>query len=141
MVIVAVLAAGRGTRMKSSLPKVLHPLGGRSLVGWVLHQVQSLQPQRQFVIIGYGGDTVRAALADQPHVEFVEQREQLGTGHAVQQLLPHLKDYEGHLLVLNGDVPLLRGETLAKLLAVHQKHNNAATILTAQIPNPRAMAV
>lgn len=137
MVIVAVLAAGRGTRMKSSLPKVLHPLGGRSLVGWVLHQVQSLQPQRQFVIIGYGGDAVRAALADQPHVEFVEQREQLGTGHAVQQLLPHLKDYEGHLLVLNGDVPLLRGETLAKLLEVHQKHNNAATILTAQIPNPQ----
>ncbi len=70
-------------------------------------------------------------------MEFVEQREQLGTGHAVQQLLPHLKDYEGDLLVLNGDVPLLRGETLAKLLEVHQKHNNAATILTAQIPNPQ----
>ncbi|HIK24400.1 MAG: bifunctional UDP-N-acetylglucosamine diphosphorylase/glucosamine-1-phosphate N-acetyltransferase GlmU [Thermosynechococcus sp. Uc] len=137
MVIVAVLAAGRGTRMKSSLPKVLHPLGGRSLVGWVLHQVRSLQPQRQFVIIGYGGDAVRAALADQPQLEFVEQREQLGTGHAVQQLLPYLKDYEGHLLVLNGDVPLLRGQTLAHLLEVHQKHNNAATILTAQIPNPQ----
>ncbi|BAY52425.1 UDP-N-acetylglucosamine pyrophosphorylase [Thermostichus vulcanus NIES-2134] len=137
MVIVAVLAAGRGTRMKSSLPKVLHPLGGRSLVGWVLHQVQSLQPQRQFVIIGYGGDAVRAALADQPQLEFVEQRQQLGTGHAVQQLLPYLKDYEGHLLVLNGDVPLLRGQTLAHLIEVHQKHNNAATILTAQIPNPQ----
>lgn len=137
MVIVAVLAAGRGTRMKSSLPKVLHPLGGRSLVGWVLHQVQFLQPQRQFVIIGYGGDAVRAALADHPHLEFVEQREQLGTGHAVQQLLPHLQGYEGHLLVLNGDVPLLRSQTLVHLLEVHKQHNNAATILTAQIPNPQ----
>lgn len=136
MVIVAVLAAGRGTRMKSSLPKVLHPLGGRSLVEWVLHGVQSLHPQRQFVIIGHGGDAVRGALKDYPAVEFIEQREQLGTGHAVQQLLPYLKDYEGHLLVLNGDVPLLRSETLAHLLQVHQERGNAATILTAQISNP-----
>jgi len=137
MVIVAVLAAGRGTRMKSSLPKVLHPLGGRSLVEWVLHQVNPLQPQRQFVIIGYEGDAVRSALKDYPALEFVEQREQLGTGHAVQQLLPYLKDYEGHLLVLNGDVPLLRVETLAHLLQVHQERGNAATILTAQISNPQ----
>ncbi len=137
MVIVAVLAAGRGTRMKSSLPKVLHPLGGRSLLGWVLHQVEPLQPQRQFVIVGYQADRVRTALKDYPNLEFVEQAEQLGTGHAVQQLLPYLKDYDGHLLVLNGDVPLLRAETLAHLLQVHREQGNAATILTAQINNPQ----
>jgi len=137
MVIVAVLAAGRGTRMKSSLPKVLHPLGGRSLLGWVLHRVEPLQPTRQFVIIGYAAEAVRNALKDYPALEFVEQQEQLGTGHAVQQLLPHLKDYDGHLLVLNGDVPLLRTETLAHLLQVHREQGNAATILTAQISNPQ----
>ncbi|XFA73386.1 bifunctional UDP-N-acetylglucosamine diphosphorylase/glucosamine-1-phosphate N-acetyltransferase GlmU [Thermosynechococcaceae cyanobacterium Okahandja] len=137
MVIVAVLAAGRGTRMKSSLPKVLHPLGGRSLLGWVLHRVEPLQPARQFVIIGYAAEAVRNALKDYPALEFVEQQEQLGTGHAVQQLLPHLKDYDGHLLVLNGDVPLLRTETLAHLLQVHREQGNAATILTAQISNPQ----
>jgi len=123
--------------MKSSLPKVLHPLGGRSLLGWVLHRVEPLQPTRQFVIIGYAAEAVRNALKDYPALEFVEQQEQLGTGHAVQQLLPHLKDYDGHLLVLNGDVPLLRTETLAHLLQVHREQGNAATILTAQISNPQ----
>lgn len=72
-----------------------------------------------------------------PELEFVEQTEQLGTGHAVQQLIPHLQGFEGDLLVLNGDVPLLRPETLKQLLETHQEHQNAATILTAQLPNPQ----
>jgi bifunctional UDP-N-acetylglucosamine pyrophosphorylase / glucosamine-1-phosphate N-acetyltransferase len=71
-----------------------------------------------------------------PALEFVEQPQQLGTGHAVQQLLPHLEGFEGDVLVLNGDVPLLRSTTLADLLATHRRHQNAATILTAQLPNP-----
>lgn len=137
MIVVAVLAAGRGTRMKSSLPKVLHPLGGRSLVGWVLRSVAALDPSRQMVIIGYEGESVRQSLGHLADVEFVEQREQLGTGHAVQQVLPLLDNYDGHLLVLNGDVPLLRSQTLQTLLQTHQDHNNAATILTAHIPNPK----
>ncbi len=137
MIAVAVLAAGRGTRMKSQLPKVLHPLGGRSLVEWVLQSVSELEPTHKIVIVGYAGEMVRQALQDLPQVQFVEQTEQLGTGHAVQQAMPLLENFTGDLLVLNGDVPLLRRETLKDLLRIHKTYGNAATILTAQIPDPR----
>jgi bifunctional UDP-N-acetylglucosamine pyrophosphorylase/glucosamine-1-phosphate N-acetyltransferase len=137
MVAVAILAAGRGTRMKSSLPKVLHSLGGRSLVERVLHSCASLSPDRCFAIVGYEAMRVQETLQQFKALEFVEQREQLGTGHAVQQLLPHLQDFEGDLVVLNGDVPLLRQSTLEKLVNIHQTHHNAATLLTAQLPNPQ----
>jgi bifunctional UDP-N-acetylglucosamine pyrophosphorylase / glucosamine-1-phosphate N-acetyltransferase len=137
MVAVAILAAGKGTRMRSDLPKVLHLLGGRSLVERVLIGCAELQPERQLAIVGYQADRVKAAMLDYPDLEFVEQSQQLGTGHAVQQLLPYLADFQGDLLVLNGDVPLLRPETLKALLETHQQHQNAATILTAQIPNPQ----
>jgi bifunctional UDP-N-acetylglucosamine pyrophosphorylase / glucosamine-1-phosphate N-acetyltransferase len=137
MVAVAILAAGKGTRMKSDLPKVLHLLGGQSLIERVLMSCVDLQPDRQLAIVGYQADRVKTAMIHYPDLEFVEQAQQLGTGHAVQQLLPHLDDFTGDLLVLNGDVPLLRPETLKALLATHQHHQNAATILTAQIPNPQ----
>jgi bifunctional UDP-N-acetylglucosamine pyrophosphorylase / glucosamine-1-phosphate N-acetyltransferase len=137
MVAVAILAAGKGTRMRSDLPKVLHLLGGRSLVERVLIGCAELQPERQLAIVGYQADRVKTAMLEYPDLEFVEQTQQLGTGHAVQQLLPHLADFEGDLLVLNGDVPLLRPETLKALLQTHQQHQNAATILTAQIANPQ----
>jgi bifunctional UDP-N-acetylglucosamine pyrophosphorylase/glucosamine-1-phosphate N-acetyltransferase len=137
MVAVAILAAGRGTRMKSDLPKVLHSLGGRSLVERVLHSCLEIQPTRRLVIVGYQGEQVKAALPSFPDVEFVEQREQLGTGHAIQQLLPHLEGFTGNLLVLNGDVPLLRPQTLKYLLQTHQEHQNAATLLTAHLPNAK----
>ncbi len=142
MVAIAVLAAGRGTRMKSDLPKVLHQLGGHALVEWVLQSVRDLAPVRQLVIVGYRKELVIDALAKTgqdstcSEVEFVDQPEQLGTGHAVQQVLPHLEGFEGDLLILNGDVPLLRPETLKHLLRTHQENGNAATILTAQLPNP-----
>jgi bifunctional UDP-N-acetylglucosamine pyrophosphorylase / glucosamine-1-phosphate N-acetyltransferase len=144
---VAILAAGKGTRMKSSLPKVLHVLGGRSLLGWVLHGLRDLEVDRIFVIVGYRAEEVKAALADRsgvqssdvqsPSVEFIEQTEQLGTGHAVQQVLPHLEGFEGDLLVLNGDVPLLRPESLQALVSTHQTSQNAATVLTARLPDPK----
>ncbi|MEB3886964.1 bifunctional UDP-N-acetylglucosamine diphosphorylase/glucosamine-1-phosphate N-acetyltransferase GlmU [Lyngbya sp. CCY1209] len=139
MVAVAILAAGRGTRMKSDLPKVLHELGGRSLVQWVLESARGLRPSRRLVIVGYEGHRVRNSLTETypgEDLEFVEQKEQLGTGHAIQQLLPHLEDFTGDLLVLNGDVPLLRPETLEQLMDLHKKQGNAATILTANLPNP-----
>ncbi len=136
MVAVAILAAGRGTRMKSTLPKVLHTLGGRSLVERVLDSCQCLAPQRRFAIVGYQAEQVKATLQSHLDVEFVEQQQQLGTGHAIQQLLPHLQGFDGDLLVLNGDVPLLRPETLEKLIEVHQSNHNSATILTANLPNP-----
>ncbi len=144
MVAVAILAAGRGTRMKSTLPKVLHSLGGRSLVQRVLESLNIISPSRCLIIVGYQAEEVKTALSSQNQaesnispIEFVHQTEQLGTGHAIQQIIPHLKGFTGDLLVLNGDVPLLRPETLQNLLHTHQEHQNAATILTACLPNPQ----
>ncbi|MCC0176984.1 bifunctional UDP-N-acetylglucosamine diphosphorylase/glucosamine-1-phosphate N-acetyltransferase GlmU [Waterburya agarophytonicola K14] len=137
MVAVAILAAGRGTRMKSDLPKVLHLVAGRSLVERVLDSCSLLDLDKQIVIIGYQGEKVKQALSHRHEVKFVEQTEQLGTGHAVQQVIPSLQDYRGDLLILNGDAPLLRPETLQKLVETHQTNNNAATLLTANLPNPQ----
>jgi bifunctional UDP-N-acetylglucosamine pyrophosphorylase/glucosamine-1-phosphate N-acetyltransferase len=137
MVAVAILAAGKGTRMKSQLPKVLHSLGGRSLVERVIDSCQLLKPLRHLVIVGYQAEQVKQSLQHKTGLEFVHQTEQLGTGHAVQQLLPYLQDFRGDLLVLNGDVPLLRPETLQNLLNLHKSHQNAATLLTAYLPNPK----
>ncbi|QSJ16809.1 bifunctional UDP-N-acetylglucosamine diphosphorylase/glucosamine-1-phosphate N-acetyltransferase GlmU [Nostoc sp. UHCC 0702] len=137
MVVVAILAAGRGTRMKSHLPKVLHSLGGRSLVERVLESVEPLSPSRRIVIVGYQAQEVQATMQSIPSLEFVEQTVQLGTGHAIQQLLPHLEGYTGDLLVLNGDLPLVRAQTLKQLLQTHQENHNAATILTAHLPEPK----
>ncbi|NES86032.1 MAG: bifunctional UDP-N-acetylglucosamine diphosphorylase/glucosamine-1-phosphate N-acetyltransferase GlmU [Moorea sp. SIO2B7] len=136
MVAVAILAAGRGTRMKSDLPKVLHSLGGRSLVERTLISSRLINPLRRLIIVGYQAQAVKNTLQGYEGLEFVEQTEQLGTGHAIQQLLPHLEGFGGDLLVLNGDVPLLRPETLQKLLQTHKDNQNAATLLTAQLPNP-----
>ncbi|WP_373529716.1 bifunctional UDP-N-acetylglucosamine diphosphorylase/glucosamine-1-phosphate N-acetyltransferase GlmU [Nostoc sp.] len=136
MVVVAILAAGRGTRMKSHLPKVLHSLGGRSLVERVLASVEPLSPSRRIVIVGYQSEEVKAAMHSIPSLEFVEQTVQLGTGHAIQQLLPHLEDYTGDLLILNGDLPLIRSETLEQMLQTHAQNQNAATILTSHLPDP-----
>ena len=137
MVVVAILAAGKGTRMKSNLPKVLHSLGGKSLVERVIESAEPLSPSRKLVIVGYQSQEVKTAIDSIHSVEFVEQTVQLGTGHAIQQLLPYLQDYTGDLLILNGDVPLLRTETLKALLQTHQENHNSCTILTAQLANPQ----
>lgn len=137
MIAVAILAAGKGTRMKSQLPKVLHQLGGVTLVERALNSCSLINPSRTLVIIGYKGNQVKQALSSLPKLEFVEQKEQLGTGHAIMQLIPHLKGFTGDLLVLNGDVPLLRPESIQKMWQIHRKYQNAATILTANLPDPQ----
>ena len=133
---IAVLAAGKGTRMRSALPKVLHRLSGLTLLENVLASTASVSPSRQIVIVGYGADQVKDALAHSSQLEFVEQREQLGTGHAVQQLIPALAGFEGNLLVLNGDVPLLKPETIENMVNTHRDSGSAATLLTAQMDDP-----
>jgi UDP-N-acetylglucosamine pyrophosphorylase (EC 2.7.7.23)/glucosamine-1-phosphate N-acetyltransferase (EC 2.3.1.157) len=132
---VAILAAGKGTRMRSRLPKVLHKLGSLSLIERLLRTVLTLKPHRCLVIVGYEQEQVRQALREYP-VEFVEQAQQLGTGHAVQQLLPVLGDFQGDLLVINGDVPLLRAETLQALVERHRQMNPEVTLLSAQVADP-----
>lgn len=106
------------------------------MVERVLQGLEPLQPSHTFVIVGFGQDQVREALAHWPGITFVEQIEQLGTGHAVQQVIPHLEGFAGDVLVLNGDVPLLRTSTLEQLVVTHQQHGNAATLLTAQFADP-----
>lgn len=137
MVAVAILGAGRGTRMKSDLPKVCHNLGSLSLVERVLNSCLLINPSRLLVIVGYQSEQVIKSLSGFTGIEFVEQTEQLGTGHAAQQLLPHLEGFTGDLLILNGDVPLLRPDTIKQLLETHKAHQNSATLLTAQFPDPK----
>jgi bifunctional UDP-N-acetylglucosamine pyrophosphorylase/glucosamine-1-phosphate N-acetyltransferase len=112
---ILILAAGRGTRMRSDLPKVLHRLAGRPLLAHVVHTARTLDADQTCVVYGFGGDAVPQALADET-LNFVLQAEQLGTGHAVSQALPQLAD-AGVTLVLYGDVPLTRAATLRPLLA------------------------
>ena len=136
MLAVAVLAAGKGTRMKSDLPKVLQPLAGATLVERVLASCRSLAPERQLLIVGHQAERVEASLNAWSGLEFVLQQPQNGTGHAVQQLLPALAEFDGDLLVLNGDVPLLREQTIANLLERHRASGAAVTLLTARLANP-----
>ena len=136
MLAVAVLAAGKGTRMKSALPKVLQPLAGTTLLERVLASCEQLQPERRLLIVGHQAERVEQQLQGLTGLEFVLQQPQNGTGHAVQQLLEPLNDFRGDLLVLNGDVPLLRPETLAALLEQHRSSGAAVTLLTARLADP-----
>ena len=112
---IVILAAGQGKRMKSDLPKVLQPLAGRPMLSHVIECARSLNAEATYVVYGHGGELVREILDDDP-VHCVLQAEQLGTGHAVLQAMPSIPD--DHLvLVLYGDVPLIRRETLEKLIA------------------------
>src|SRR5262245_58857223 len=112
---VVILAAGQGKRMHSRLPKVLHPLAGRPMLAHGIATARALNPNRICVVYGHGGDQVQKAMSA-PDIVMVRQEPQLGTGHAVQQALPHLNGTE-RTLVLYGDVPLLGSETLAAMLA------------------------
>ena len=131
--VAVVLAAGKGTRMKSALPKVLHPLGGDPMIGHVVRTAAAVA-ERTVVVVAPGADEVRAALGDE--VAFAEQGEQLGTGHAVVQALPALGAAE-RVLVLYGDVPLLTEDTLTRLLA--DVPADAVGIVTVRMPDPTGL--
>ena len=127
------MAAGKGTRMKSSMPKVLHRLGGRALLQHVIDTASEIQARRVVVITGHGADQVEASLAAQTGLQCVRQMPQLGTGHAMQQAVPVLAD-DGITLVLSGDVPLIQADTLQALLSVCDGQHLA--LLSLQTDNP-----
>lgn len=135
---IIVLAAGQGTRMKSRLPKVLHPIGGRPLVGHVLGTARALGAQHIEVVVRHERDQVVAALAEQyPDAVIVDQDEIPGTGRAVQVALDALPaEFDGDVLVLSGDVPLLQADTLEALVAGHRAASAAATLLSAHLDDP-----
>ena len=129
------MAAGKGSRMKSQTPKVLHKVCGRPVIDYVLDITQSLRSLKTYVVIGHGSAKVRDAIGD--GVDFIEQDQLLGTADAVNCCAPYLKDYEGTILVLCGDTPLISKKIVADLLKQHHRSRNSATLLTATIDQPQ----
>ena len=133
---IVLLAAGKGTRMKSATPKVLHPACGLPLIEHVLRTADPLSPETVVVIVGHEAEHVRGRLAHRPALAFAVQEPQLGTGHALLQAETALAGRSGTVVVLSGDVPLLRSETLDRLVEAHHSHRAAATVLTAAVADP-----
>ena len=136
MLAIAILAAGKGTRMVSNLPKVLHRVSGETLLNRIINTSKKLNPDKFFVVIGHKSDLVKESLLKDNNVEIVLQEPQLGTGHAVQVLAKELNDFKGNLLILNGDVPLIRAESLKELLKLHSSRDADVSIITTEKENP-----
>jgi len=136
MLSVAILAAGKGTRMESSLPKVLHKISGKSLLQRVIDSCVELKPDKIFVITGHKSKEVQESIPNNKKIHFVIQDPQSGTGHAIQVLCKEVKKHKGNLLVLNGDVPLIKARTLKKLLYLHDSKNADVSLITTKKKNP-----
>lgn len=132
---ILILAAGLGTRMKSDLAKVLHRLDGRPLIEHVVRTAESLHPKGIFAVVGHQADDVKSAVEGKG-IEFVLQKKQLGTGDAVNAARELLSENDSTVLVLSGDVPLIKAETLRELIAVHRLEEAACTVLTVKLENP-----
>jgi bifunctional UDP-N-acetylglucosamine pyrophosphorylase/glucosamine-1-phosphate N-acetyltransferase len=141
--VAVILAAGKGTRMQSDLPKVMHPVMGRPMVHWVVDAARAAGATKVVLVIGHGADLVRDYFAGVPalagQVEFALQEKQLGTGHAVMMARPNLEANASatDAFVLCGDGPLIRPETLATLLGLHRRDQAAATLATSLIADPK----
>ena len=131
---VIILAAGLGKRMKSSTIKILHRAAGRPIIDYVLDLASELSSQPPVMVIGHQRDAVQKAVGGR--ARFALQEEQLGTGHAVLQAAPHVDPAGKRILILSGDVPLTRRETLQRLLDEHARDRNALTLLTMKLPDP-----
>ncbi|MDC3041357.1 bifunctional UDP-N-acetylglucosamine diphosphorylase/glucosamine-1-phosphate N-acetyltransferase GlmU [Prochlorococcus sp. AH-736-B08] len=136
MLSVAILAAGKGTRMESSLPKVLHKISGKSLLQRVIDSCVELKPDKIFIITGHKSKEVQHSIPKNKKIHFIVQEPQSGTGHAIQVLCREVKKNEGKLLVLNGDVPLIKPLTLKKLVNLHDSKNADVSLITTKKKNP-----
>lgn len=132
---VLIMAAGKGTRLQSSLPKVLHPLAGRPLIEHLLQTVEALNPGHTLVVVGHQAGLVKSRLKHRA-VEFAEQVPQLGTGHAVQIARDWWSGKPGNLLILSGDVPLISAETLRKMIQAHDRTRASLTLLSTRLADP-----
>lgn len=133
--VAVILAAGKSTRMKSEVPKVLHPVCGRLMIEYVLDAARAAGAERLIVVVGHKADLVRSSLAHHRDVVFAEQTEQKGTGHAVMMCEKHLADHAGSVLILAGDTPLLQGNSLKALLESQESQDAACVIGTADTCN------
>jgi len=129
-----IMAAGKGKRMKSNLPKVLHNLAGKPILNYVLKTVDPLKVKRKIIVVGYKSEKLRELIGDE--IEYVEQVEQLGTAHAVLQTKRLLSDFEGDILILSGDVPFLTINTLKRLLKYHKDNEFSCTLISTILENP-----
>ncbi|TCD48898.1 NTP transferase domain-containing protein [Chlorobium sp. N1] len=132
---IVIMAAGKGTRMQSDLPKVLHKADGRALVEHVIVKSEELDPEKIVLIVGHKAELVEDAVRHFP-VTCVLQEPQLGTGHAVMQAEAALEEFRGEVLILSGDAPLFTTETLRRLIGFHRESRAAATVLTADMDDP-----
>ena len=136
MLNIAILAAGKGTRMASSLPKVLHKLSGKTLLQRVLDSCNKLNPDKIYIIVGHKSKEVEDSIPENKNINFIFQETQKGTGHAIQVLSQQIRQHKGKLLVLNGDVPLIKSETLRKLINFHDSENADVSLITTKKKNP-----
>ena len=136
MLSVAILAAGKGTRMESSLPKVLHKISGKSLLQRVVDSCNELNPDQIFIVTGHKSKEVQNSIPNIKKVQFIIQDPQLGTGHAIQILCREVKNNRGKLLVLNGDVPLIKSKTLKRLINLYDAKNADLSLITTKKTNP-----
>ncbi|MFC1758748.1 NTP transferase domain-containing protein [Planctomycetota bacterium] len=134
-----VLAAGKGTRMESDAPKVLVPACGRPLVEYVLDAITTAGVDQLVVVVGYKADDVRAALSHRQNVSYVEQTEQLGTGHAVQVCMEHLQDHDGPVLVVTGDSPMTRTDSIKALFDLYYEKRPACILGTLKKDDPTGL--
>ena len=132
-----ILAAGKGTRMKSELPKVIHPILNKPMVGYVLDAVNSLKPDKTYIVVGYKKEMISCFLGSvSANIECIFQDQQLGTGHAVSKAEPKLKSYRGDILIINGDSPAITRGELKKLVRNHQKTRSVLSLITSKVENP-----
>ena len=131
-----ILAAGRSTRMKSDMPKVMHEVCGRPMLAYVLDACRGADIKTFYFIVGFGKEAVVSAFSDEPGVHFVEQREQKGTGHAVMQCIDALKKLQGDCVIIAGDMPMIRSQTLLDLVGSHRAACAAASLATTVLDDP-----
>ena len=134
--IIIILAAGKGTRMNSNIPKVLHKINKKSMLNIVIETSKKLNPEKIIVVVGYKKELIINTVNDSS-ITFVNQNKQLGTGHAIKQCLDEIKNFNGDILILSGDVPLIKYSTLNNFILKHKKKKSYASLITTSIKNPK----
>tara|TARA_Y100000590_G_C15730855_1_gene1016972 strand:+ start:2868 stop:3593 length:726 start_codon:yes stop_codon:yes gene_type:complete len=132
---ICILAAGKGSRMESDIPKVLHEINNKPIIHYVIEKSLSLKPNKTILIIGYKGELIKESVQNF-NVKFAYQYEQKGTAHAIEQCIDQLANLKGNTLVLSGDVPLISTKTLLQLINIHKSNKSKASILSANIDDP-----
>ena len=133
---IVILAAGKGKRMDSDIPKVLHKLNNISLIERVIKTTNGLNASKTVIVVGHKKELIKKSLEKQSNIEYAVQDKQKGTAHAVKMCFKNLKNFNGNVIILSGDVPLISLETLKKLIDIKEQKNAKASILTANMENP-----